>query len=160
VRHYGSDIVMELDGQSYDAAAPLDIFRANEKINARKRRWLASEIATLALPTGPLNSSQIKATVLDIVVKLVRQRKIIVYQQPLNLSEDFNSEGLLLETVTNELTKLQATGQLEIKTELTIAFVGDKRVLSDLELLATSGYGEDCFGNNIALPKELAYLQR
>lgn len=160
VRHYGSDIVMELEGQSYDAATPLDIFRANEKINARKRRWLASEIAAITLPAGPVSNSQIKATILDIVVKLVRQRKIIVYQQPLNLSEEFNNEGLLLETVTNELTKLQATGQLEIKTELTIAFVGDKRVLSDLELLAKAGYGEDCFGNNIALPKELAYLHR
>ncbi|WP_169247844.1 hypothetical protein [Candidatus Competibacter phosphatis] len=53
-----------------------------------------------------------------------------------------------------------ATGQIDIKTDLTIAFTGDKRVLSDLLLLAQSGYGEDCFGNNIALPKELAYLRR
>ena len=47
-----------------------------------------------------------------------------------------------------------------IKTDLSIAFTGDKRVLSDLKLLAKSGYGEDRFGNNITLPKELAYLRR
>lgn len=62
--------------------------------------------------------------------------------------------------MVKEIARLQATGQLDIKTDLNIAFVGDKRVLKDLELLANSGYGEDYFGNNIALPKELAYLRR
>jgi hypothetical protein len=91
---------------------------------------------------------------------LAEQGKVIIYQQPLQVSDEFSREGILLEKVTKEIAKLQATGQLDIKTELCIAFVGDKRVLSDLELLAQSGYGEDHFGNNIALPKELAYLRR
>jgi hypothetical protein len=43
---------MELDGQAYDAGSPMDIFRANEKINAQKRRWLVSEIGRLPLPKG------------------------------------------------------------------------------------------------------------
>ena len=160
VRHYGSDIVMQLDGQAYDAGSPMDIFRANEKINAQKRRWLVSEIGRLPLPKGELSDSQIRATVLDLVLKLAEQGKIIIYQQPLHLSEAFGEEGMLLETVTKEIAKLQATGQIDIQTELSIAFIGDKRVLSDLDLLAKSGYGEDHFGNNIALPKELAYLRR
>jgi hypothetical protein len=49
VAHYGSDVRMELDGQSYDASSPLELFRANERINAWKRRWLAHEIAQLTL---------------------------------------------------------------------------------------------------------------
>jgi hypothetical protein len=43
---------------------------------------------------------------------------------------------------------------------LNITFVGDKRVLADIEILAHHGYGEDSFGNNIPLPKALAYLRR
>lgn len=151
---------MELDGQPYDAGTPMDIFRANEKINAHKRHWLVSEIARLPLPQTPLSDNETRAAVLDIIVRLAQQSKLIVYQQPLQLSEEFNKDGILLETVVKEIARLQATGQLDIKTDLNIAFVGDKRVLKDLELLANSGYGEDYFGNNIALPKELAYLRR
>ena len=102
----------------------------------------------------------IKAIVLELVMQLAEQGKLILYQNPLHLSDEFNPEGIVLETVTKEIARLQATGQLDIKTELHIAFTGDKRVLSDLELLANSGYGEDHLGNNIALPKELAYLHR
>ena len=43
---------------------------------------------------------------------------------------------------------------------MTAQFVGDKRVLADIRLLAECGYGEDKFGNNIALPEKLAYLRR
>ncbi|MEJ2704569.1 MAG: hypothetical protein P8Z79_19215 [Sedimentisphaerales bacterium] len=39
-------------------------------------------------------------------------------------------------------------------------FIGDKRVLFDIKLLAESGYGEDNFGNNIPLPEKLSYLRR
>jgi hypothetical protein len=56
--------------------------------------------------------------------------------------------------------RLQAMGQLDISSGLTIAFLGDTRVLADLKLLAEHGYGEDSFGNNIPLPKQLSYLRR
>jgi len=160
VRHYGSDIHMELDGQSYDASSPMDIFRANEKINAQKRRWLVSEIGRLSLPKGELNDQQIRATVLEVVLRLAQQGKLIIYQQPLQLSEECCPDSILLEKVTAEIARLQATGQIDIKADLNIRFIGDKRVLCDLELLALSGYGEDSFGNNITLPRELAYLRR
>lgn len=161
VQHYGSLVVMELDGQTYDAGSPMDIFRANEKINAQKRRWLIAEIGRLTLPAqAPPSSSEIRALVLDIVLKLAEQSKVVIYQQPLQLSDEFDKESILLDTVSKEIAKLQATGQIDIQTDLNITFVGDKRVLSDLLLLAESGYGEDRFGNNIALPRELAYLRR
>lgn len=159
-QHYGSHITMELDGQYYDANSPLDIFRANERINARKRRWLAAEIGHLRLPMDDPNDHQVRAAVLDVVLNLAEQGKIIIYQQPLNLSDEFSQESILLEKVTTEIARLLATGQIDIQTDLSIAFTGDKRVLSDLELLARSGYGEDSFGNNVTLPKELAYLRR
>jgi len=62
--------------------------------------------------------------------------------------------------VTAEIAQLQATGQIDISSGLMITFSGDKRVLADIALLAKHGYGEDNFGNNIPLPKELAYLRR
>jgi hypothetical protein len=160
VQHYGSDITLELDGQSYDAGSPMAIFRANETINARKRRWLAVEIAQIPLPKGNLNERQIRAAVLDVILTLAQQGKLVLYQQPLQLSDDFSHEGILLEKVTAEIARLQATGQIDIRTDLTIRFTGDRRVLDDLELLTQYGYGEDNFGNNTTLPKELAYLRR
>ncbi len=160
VQHYGSDVRMGLDGQSYDASSPLDLFRANEKINAQKRRWLVTEIGHLSLPKGDLSAVQIRAAIMDVLFKLAERGKLIIYQQPLQLSEEFGCEGILLEKVTAEIARLQATGQIDIRTDLSITFTGDKRVLSDLKLLAKSGYGEDCFGNNITLPREIAYLRR
>ena len=160
VQHYGSEVRMELDGQTYDASSPLDLFRANEKINAQKRRWLVAELDRLSLPEGELSAAQIRAVVTNALFKLAQQGKLVIYQQPLQLSEEFGGEGILLEKVTAEIARLQATGQIDIRTDLSITFTGDKRVLSDLRLLAKSGYGEDCFGNNIALPREIAYLRR
>ncbi|MDG4551245.1 MAG: HPr family phosphocarrier protein [Candidatus Contendobacter sp.] len=160
VQHYGSEARMELDGQSYDASSPLDLFRANEKINARKRRWLVAEIGRLPLPGGDLSATQIRAAIMNTLFRLAEQGKLVIYQQPPQLSEEFSGEGILLEKVTAEIARLQATGQIDIRTDLGITFTGDKRVLCDLKLLAESGYGEDCFGNNITLPREIAYLRR
>jgi len=160
-QHYGSPITMELDDQCYDASSPMEIFRANERINARKRRWLAAEIGHLPLSSEePSDAHQIRAAVLEVILKLAEQGKVIIYQQPLHLSEAFSEDGILLEKVTTEIARLLATGQIDIHTDLRITFTGDKRVLSDLDLLARSGYGEDNFGNNVNLPRELAYLRR
>ena len=46
------------------------------------------------------------------------------------------------------------------RTDLTVTFIGDKRVLADVDALARHGYGEDAFGNNVLLPRELSYLRR
>lgn len=40
-----------------------------------------------------------------------------------------------------------------------VTFVGDKRVLEDLKILAGVNYGEDHLGKDRPLPKELAYLR-
>jgi len=40
-----------------------------------------------------------------------------------------------------------------------VKFVGDKRVLKDLEILASVNYGEDHMGKDQPLPKELSYLR-
>jgi hypothetical protein len=162
VTHYGSAVQMDLDGKLFDAGSPLDLFRANETINARKRRWLAAEIArVLADRTGALEPEAVAAAVLTIVHRLAGEGKIVLYHQPLQLSEEIGRrQGSVLENSVAEIAQLQATGQLDIRTDLTVTFIGDKRVLADVDALARQGYGEDAFGNNVELPKALSYLRR
>jgi hypothetical protein len=40
-----------------------------------------------------------------------------------------------------------------------VTFMGDKRALHDLEILASVNYGEDHMGKDQPLPKELSYLR-
>lgn len=160
--HYGSQVKMELDGEYYDAASPLELFRANEKINAQKRRWLAEEILRLQLVPDHLKDDQdIRGMIHTVVMTLAETSKLIIYEHPLTLKDNLpRREARLMEQVTDEIARLQAHGKIDIGTNLKIRFIGDKRVLADIKLLADCGYGEDNFGNNIPLPEGLAYLRR
>jgi hypothetical protein len=161
VLHYGSAIKMELDDEVYDASSPLGLFRANEKINAQKRRWLAAEVVRLKLAQQQNNQSDINAVVREVVLTLVGRSKLILYEQPLQLPEEpARTEGTLLEKIVDEVARLLAMGKIDVDTKMTAKFIGDKRVLADIKLLAESGYGEDKFGNNISLPEKLTYLRR
>ncbi|MHC4395588.1 MAG: HPr family phosphocarrier protein [Planctomycetota bacterium] len=160
VLHYGSDVQMELEGESYDAGSPLELFRANEKVNARKRHWLAAEIDRLKLVLDDIGGKDITDIIRDIILTLAGRGKIVLYEQPLKLSAELSQkQGALLEQVTDEIARLLAIGKIDISVELRVKFTGDRRVLADIKLLAESGYGEDSFGNNIALPEKLAYLR-
>ncbi len=161
VLHYGSEVQMHLAGEVYDAGSSLDLFRANEKINAQKRRWLAQEIVRLGLVPESLGPTDLTAVVRSVALALAAKGKLILYEQPLELPDRLcPTEGTLIEKVTNETGRLLAMGKIDIGTDITTQFVGDKRVLADIQLLAQYGYGEDSFGNNIALPEKLAYLRR
>ena len=95
------------------------------------------------------------------MLNLAGQSKLILYDQPLQLPEEpALTEGTMLEKVTAEMARLLAMGKIDVDTKMTAKFIGDKRVLADIKLLAESGYGEDKFGNNISLPEKLAYLRR
>ncbi|OHB73474.1 MAG: hypothetical protein A2Z25_15060 [Planctomycetes bacterium RBG_16_55_9] len=161
VRHYGGEVQMELDGKVYDAGSPLELFRANELINAQKRRWLAAEIVRLSL-VQELNgqANHIDDVVRHIVLRLAASSNLILHEQPLQLLDSpSGQEGTLLEKVVDVMAQLLATGKIDARSNLEAKFIGDKRVLLDIKLLAESGYGEDNFGNNIALPEKLSYLR-
>jgi len=161
VLHYGSKVQMILGDETYDAGSSLDLFRANEKINAQKRRWLANEIVRLELVPEHCEPQDAASIVRSVVLALAQKSKLVLYEQPLELPDrTCSGEGTLLEKVTNETAKLLAMGKIDIGIEMTAQFVGDKRVLSDIQLLAEHGYGEDNYGNNVPLPKQLAYLRR
>ncbi len=159
--HYGSELRMELDDEVYDASSPMELFRANEKINADKRRWLNAEIVRLQLVQEGWGQKDASVVVPDVVLALAGGSKLILYKQPLQLSaEPARKGGTLLEKVIEEIARLLAMGQIDVAAKLRARFIGDKRVLNDIKLLAESGYGEDKFGNNVPLPEELAYLRR
>jgi len=161
VLHYGSKVQMLLGDEVYDAGSSLDLFRANEKINAQKKRWLKQEIARLNLVPTPEDGHDPIGVVRSVVLALAERGVLIMYEQPLKLPESIcGSEGTLFEKVTSEAGRLLAMGQIDIGIEMNAEFVGDKRVLADIQVLAENGYGEDSFGNNIPLPKKLSYLRR
>jgi hypothetical protein len=161
VLHYGSAVQMEMDGEVFDASSPLGLFRANEKINAKKRKWLAEEVVRLKLAQQQDNQSDINAVVREVVLTLAGRSKLILYEQPLQLpQEPARTEGTLLEKIVDEVARLLAMGKIDVDTKMTAKFIGDTRVLADIKLLAESGYGEDKFGNNTSLPEKLTYLRR
>lgn len=160
VIHYGSEVRMELQGQHYDASSALELFRANETINAQKRRALADKILCLQLIPSTMPTEDLRQIVRRIVVKLAEQGVLIMYEQPLSLpDEPVQKEGTLTERVISEINRLLLAGKIDVDSGLQARFIGDKRVLVDIQLLAESGYGEDSFGNNIALPEKLEYLR-
>nr|MBC8496434.1 hypothetical protein [Chloroflexota bacterium] len=138
----------------------MDIFRANEKINREKRRWLTARVAELDCVREPgFGDDPVKA-VRRVVLTLAERDKVVIYHRPLPIQEPNgdDEDKTPLQYVLDEVKRLQATGMIDIDMAILVTFVGDRRVLKDLELLAESGYGEDNFGNNTPLPKDLSYL--
>ena len=161
VLHYGSEVKMHIGDERYDAGSPLELFRANEKINALKRRSLAEEILRLNLVPSSAKTDDIAAFIRKVILTLAEHSKLIIYEHPLKIDEKpTQTDARLLEQVTDEIARLQVTGKIDIGTNLKAVFVGDKRVLADIKLLADNGYGEDNFGNNIPLPEGLTYLRK
>lgn len=161
VSHYGCEVQMTLGEETYDAQMPLELFRANEKINAEKRRWLALEIVRLKLVPDTLGSDSFEKIARSTVLALAEQGKLILYQQPLQFPEEPAAKsGSLLSRVISEVTRLLVLGKIDVESDIKVTFKGDTRVLADIKLLAEGGYGEDKFGNNIPLPESLQYLRR
>ncbi len=159
--HYGSAVSMTLDGETYDAASPLELFRANEAINATKRRWLAQEIGRLVNGTEERLGDDLVRAVRNVLVRLSEEAKVILYEQPLPAIESRPGDAQpVLSFIVDAVARLQALGKIDILRTVTATFRGDRRVLADLQLLAANGYGEDAYGNNIALPDQLSYLRR
>ncbi|MFW5728522.1 MAG: hypothetical protein ACOCYC_01290 [bacterium] len=163
VRHYGSPVTMKLGDQEYDAALPFDLFRANETINAVKRRRVTNMLdkdPELHVPI-PADSEECTRELQLLFVRLMKEGSIVLYDTDLSFSDiEIEEGGTLAELASRYIVHLMSVGKLDVHSDITVTFVGDSRALNDLEVLANNGYGEDDIGNNIVLPKELAYLSR
>lgn len=165
VAHYGSSVTMELNGQQYDAGQSLELFRANEEINAAKRRFIADMLSDEPeLDQGIPEDSAERARQLQLVImKLASDDKIIVYDTDLELDLDEpgeTPESTLAELAVRVIRHLLSMAKMDVHSDITVTFSGDNRAVSDIEILANHGYGEDRMGNNIVLPDELSYLRR
>lgn len=161
VQHYGSEVYLKMGEERFDASSPMNLFRVNEKINAEKRRNLARNINTLKAVADSECNGNFEKGLREVFHELLEENKIINYSAEFSLPEiESISVETLGEFANRAIASLLAEGKIDLKTDLEVLFEGDKRVLADLEVLAECGYGEDCYGNNIVLPKELAYLRR
>ena len=163
--HYGSEVQMILGDSVYNAALPLELFRANEELNRRKRNAVASYIINNELIREnmgrQLDEEEMKDILRDVFLDLLENQKIMIYDSDFSFSDitPYETESLP-EFIKRTIALYLAMGKIDIISNDTVKFRGDKRVLEDIKILAENGYGEDKFGNNIVLPKELSYLKR
>ncbi|MBT3380204.1 MAG: hypothetical protein HN742_43260 [Lentisphaerae bacterium] len=161
VRHYGSDVTMELDGETYDAGKAIALFRANERINAWKRRQITGEVAQTAAISESREDEDLGIAVRRIVLDLAQRNQVVIYEHPLPVKSARRARDLPFEEqILNEINRLLVAGKIDVRGEVRVRFTGDERVLNDLKILAESGYCEDAFGNNTPIPAELSYLKR
>ncbi|MBD3305876.1 hypothetical protein GF339_05785 [candidate division KSB3 bacterium] len=165
-RHYGAEIQMHLEDEVYDASCVFDLFRANEKINMEKRRLIAKKLLS-AQHITPTASNALSQVMRRELKYLIDEKLLIVHQEI--LPEDLNIADVEKDLLTAEevrslinalITRLLALGKIDITMPLAVTFVGDRRPLRDIEVLAKSGYGEDEKGNNVPLPEEISYLYK
>lgn len=165
VYHYGSDVKMTMGKNIYNAAMPLELFRANEEINLNKRAAIARNILQHKLVKNDINAQydpDLMKKVLRIVfLDLLEKQKIMIYDNDFSF-DDLNpyEKETLAEFAKRGIAMYMALGKIDIISDVTVFFEGDKRVLEDIKTLAENGYGEDKFGNNIVLPPLLSYLRR
>lgn len=165
VKHYGSDVKMQIDDQVYDAGSALDIFRANEKISAKKRQLISKEIRPYK-GKGEINHNEAKAIVYKELQRLMKEGKLFPYGDitlddlTCTVEEGTIRPEEIKPLVAEEIKRIKAAGKIDIKLDIKATFTGDQRVLKDIEVLARSNYGEDDKGNNIELPPEIEYLRK
>ena len=161
VQHYGTQVTMHYDHQTYDARTPLDLFRANEAINAKKRHAIGEKIARLQLPDTVQSEAECRQIIRRAVLAMAERNDLVIYEHPLPINDiAADREQSVHEIVAAEVKRLLMLGKIDMDVEQDVRFRGDKRVLDDIRRLADAGYGEDRFGNNIPLPAELTYLRR
>ena len=165
VKHYGSEVKMHIDNEIYDAGSALDIFRANEKISATKRRLILKEIKPcIASDTVP--RQDVKFVVLEELNRLTKAGKLISYEELTiddvycETDEEFLRADEIVTFVSKDIKRLMAAGKIDIRIDVYATFTGDQRALKDIETLARAQYGEDKKGNNIELPPEIDYLRK
>jgi phosphotransferase system HPr-like phosphotransfer protein len=161
VNHYGSEVCMKLGSETYNASYTLDIFRANEVLNAKKKHKLAEE-AALVIKNGSYDEAgDLVRSVRTVIKILMESDKVVIYELKLPLEQIISLEDETpYQSIIRVLTQLFVMGKIDMEVDVQVSFSGDLRVLADIKLLAEHGYGEDDAGNNLDLPETLSYLRK
>jgi hypothetical protein len=165
VKHYGSEVTMRIDDELYDASSALDLFRANEKISAKKRQLILKEIQPYESSTV-VEHKQVGQLILRELNRLSDEGKLISYEDI--TIDDITYEGEedrikaqeIKPLIADHIKRLMIAGKIDIRMDVLVTFKGDQRALKDIEALARANYGEDEKGNNVELPSEIAYLRK
>ena len=92
VIHYGSEVEMKMGNHVYNAAMPLELFRANEEINLSKRCAIAKGILEHKLikeEADAIYDTKLMKKILRMVfLDLLEQQKIVIYEN------DFSFDNL------------------------------------------------------------------
>ncbi|MBT3275006.1 MAG: hypothetical protein HN368_17760, partial [Spirochaetales bacterium] len=162
VAHYGSPVAMILNGQEYNAGVTFDLFRANEEINALKRRHIGEILQQELNAEETIHSkgAELVKKLQILFLQLSNSHRIILYDTDLTFEEFSPDEDeTLINFVSRYIRHYMSVSKIDIQGDFTAVFRGDNRALIDLKLLAENGYGEDRYGNNIVLPPELSHLR-
>lgn len=160
VGHYGCDVTMSCGETTYNAGAAMELFRANEWINRQKRERIHQRLSALPLDEIEQEAGSKLEAVREVLIRLAEERTIVIHEHPLPLRKMVQKKDApLLELLRASIAFLLHERKINIESDITVMFTGDKRVLADLRTLAESGYGEDESGNNIPLPPALGYLR-
>lgn len=165
VKHYGSEVKMHIDSEVYDAGSALDIFRANEKISAKKRYLILREINPV-IPQGEVPNHEVHSVVFEELSRLAREGKLISHEELIaddvlcKTEEPSVGPEEITTLVAREIKRLLSAGKIDIRIDVYARFTGDLRALKDIETLARARYGEDERGNNIELPPAIDYLRK
>ncbi|MFW5686202.1 MAG: HPr family phosphocarrier protein [Spirochaetota bacterium] len=163
VAHYGSTVTMTLSGRKYDAGSPLELFRANEAINAAKRRLIGDLLSDQpnADDEVPADPTERARRVHLLVMRLVNEGSLVIYDTDLSMEgNDEANVSTIGELAAGIIRHFISMGKMDVRSDITVTFSGDSRAVGDIEILANNGYGEDRMGNNVELPAELSYLKR
>jgi len=165
IMHYGSEVKMKLNGTIYNASLPLELFRANEELNQRKRKAVTKYSLAhkfVKNDAGVTYDTILMRKILRAVfLDLSEKQKIMIYDNDYSFDDiEPHMNETLAEFIKRAIGLYLAMGRIDIISGDKVRFEGDIRVLEDIKTLADSGYGEDKFGNNVVLPGSLSYLKR
>ncbi|MDD4098714.1 MAG: hypothetical protein PHC30_08085 [Lentisphaeria bacterium] len=163
VRHYGGDVAMHLDDNEYDASEAAPLIHANGWIDQKKREYIFAKLRVMDVSdlerlqkSGAITMEQAMAEVFN---RLHRQNLIIFYSDELPYDEiTAHHSGTLRELVRDAITDFQTARRINVNLNVTVAFQGNKLAIDDIAILAANDYGENPRGEDIALPRELEYL--
>ena len=94
-------------------------------------------------------------------IRLMKENRLVLYDTDLDFDEREHRDDATMGEIAAQLIKhFISVAKMDVRSDMTVTFIGDSRALKDLEVLASHGYGEDEIGNNIVLPEELSYLRR
>jgi len=163
VNHYGGDVAMLLGDKEYDAKNAASMIHANGWIDQKKREYLFGQLRALNLSPqenqlrqGAITMEQALAEALDLLRK---KNLLILYTEDLPFAEvTRHHSGTFRELLRDAITDFQTERKINVNMKASVVFRGNKLAIDDIAILAANDYGENPRGEDIALPKELEYL--